>query len=531
MFSRQLLNRYITSSSRSKNALPRACAPITSTSTFGVVSTEHNNNNNKDSQIRHFHATNKQEILPLIAVTVLLVGRYSYKALKRMDEDWLEYQWQLEQYERQRVQDQAENLPTTIGVDLGTIYLKLSHAQPKAELVPTADGDRYRFNGIWMQMQNDDEETMVVGRPAMDKFFYPPDPSMSTSTPPVCPVVLPYATLQQATTSHDEAAEIVQKVFVPAVSEAMERISDKTHQEVRTVLTLPPAFYNQHHNNSTILQNNFHDDANHTICLPEPVAAIWGAQHLKLLPMKQNKDDKHPVILVVDVGGLATTMSIVQNDIVLGSSTLDKIGGETFVEQLVGRIIKEAIEVSPSLVDDAMSLTLIHQQARQSVMELVGKTSTKVHIPFLYMGRRQDDPHLNMQVSRTVMEQTCQDYWKETVVPTLMQQTGEDEVLSSAMPQPQVLSGIITSALTKLLEKSAQTPMTLDHVLLVGGGCRHKLVEQSCRDGIETLMGPSSKLVVPDASVRQELTALGAVSLLPNYTYTYEDGLKRVVQA
>ena len=482
------------------------------------------------TQIRHFHATNKQEILPLIVVgAAFLVGRYSYKALKRMDDDWHDYQWQLEQYERQRVQDQAENLPTTIGVDLGSIYLKLSHAQPKAELVPTADGDRYRFNGIWIQKDTGD---MVVGRPALDKFFYQPDnqdgdvDNSSTSHGKVtpCPVILPYATLQQA--SHDEAAKMVQKVFVPAVGEAMERISDKTDQEVRTVLTLPPAFYNQHH--STIFQN-YHDDSNHTICLPEPVAAIWGAQHLKLLPTKQNKDDKSPIVLVIDVGGLTTTMSIVQNDIVLGSSTLDKIGGETFVEQLVGRILKEAKEVSPSLAEDTMSLALIHQQARQSVMELVSKTSTKVHIPFLYMGRRQDDPHLDMLVSRTVMEQTCQDYWKETIVPKLMQQTGEDEVLSPAMPQPQFLSGIITSALTKVLEKSAQTPMTLDHVLLVGGGCRHKLVEQSCREGIEALMGPSStKLVVPNTSVRQELTALGAVSLLPNYTYSYEDGLQRV---
>lgn len=508
-----------------------ACSPTTSTA-FGVSQDDNHlqdsqPKNQSPIQRRHFHATQKQEILPLIVVgTVLLAGRYSYKALNRMDDEWHDYQWQLEQYERQRVQDQAENLPTTIGVDLGSIYLKLSHAQPQAELVPTADGDRYRFNGIWIQ---EDTGDMVVGRPAMDKFFYQPDPDASTTTSSKkvtpCPVTLPYATLQQA--SHDEGAKMMQKVFVPAVGEAMERISDKTHQEVRTVLTLPPAFYNQHH--STIFQSNYHDDANHTICLPEPVAAIWGAQHFKLLPTKQNKDDKSPVILVMDVGGLATTMSIVQNDIVLGSSTLDKIGGETFVEQLVGRILKQAKEISPSLAEDTMSLALIHQQARLSVMELVSKTSTKVHIPFLYMGRRQDDPHLNMLVSRTVMEQTCQEYWKETVVPKLMQQTGEDEVLSTAMPQPQLLSGIITSALTKLLEKSAQTPMTLDHVLLVGGGCRHKLVEQSCREGIEALMGPSStKLVVPNTSVRQELTALGAVSLLPNYTYSYENGLQRV---
>eukprot|EP00429_Kryptoperidinium_foliaceum_P011060 CAMPEP_0176003542 /NCGR_PEP_ID=MMETSP0120_2-20121206/1228_1 /TAXON_ID=160619 /ORGANISM="Kryptoperidinium foliaceum, Strain CCMP 1326" /LENGTH=123 /DNA_ID=CAMNT_0017336189 /DNA_START=180 /DNA_END=548 /DNA_ORIENTATION=- len=70
---------------------------------------------------RSFHATSRQDILPVIAVGALaLIGRYSWKALNRMDEEWEDYQWALQQYERQRRKDQdAVEAPLTIGVDIG----------------------------------------------------------------------------------------------------------------------------------------------------------------------------------------------------------------------------------------------------------------------------------------------------------------------------------------------------------------------------------------------------------------------------
>ena len=455
-----------------------------------------------------------------------------------MDDEWVDYQWALEQYERQRLREQADQLPTTIGVDLGTIYLKLSHTQPQQpELIPTAQGDRYRFTGIvysshqhqqqQQQQQhqhanekdNEDhhhhyqEWTIVTGRSAMDKFFYKPKDSTAYET-----VLLPYAQLQSST--HEEAGRIVQKVILPAVSEAMERISDK--REARTVLTLPPAFYNQHH---TSIFSNFQDEHNRTISLPEPVAAIWGAQSLDLLPTKQSKDDA-PLYLVLDVGGLATTASLVQHDRVLASSTIERMGGETMVQQIGHLILKEALDISPSLKDDPMSLALIQQQARASCLELVTKTSTHIHIPYLYMGRRPENPHLDMHLSRTVVEQAMQDVVRDELVPQIRSMPNED-ILSTSMAHPTHVSALMTSVITKLLEVTGHTPGTLDHVLLVGGGSKHRFFEQSCRDSLALLLGPHDKLVVPNSAIRQDLTALGAACLLPNYTYSYDRGLDR----
>ena len=47
--------------------------------------------------VRLFHATQPREILPIVGVAVLFIlGRYSYKALRRMDDEWEEYQWELQ---------------------------------------------------------------------------------------------------------------------------------------------------------------------------------------------------------------------------------------------------------------------------------------------------------------------------------------------------------------------------------------------------------------------------------------------------
>jgi molecular chaperone DnaK (HSP70) len=295
---------------------------------------------------------------------------------------------------------------------------------------------------------------------------------------------------------------------------------NKANDGVRTVLTLPPTFYNQH--GATIFQN-YHDETHHTVTVPDPVAAIWGAQLLDLIPTPQSKEENTASTLVVDVGGLAMSVSLVQQDRVVASSTLDGVGGEAFVQQLVYRILKEAGD--ETLSNDAVTLALVQTSARSSVLELVNKTQTKVHIPFLFMGRKPDDPHLDITVSRTVLEQAVQEYWASTVIPKLL----EDDELSTALPPPTNASTLITSAVTKVLEEGGETPNNIQHILLVGGGSRHKLFEQACQEGISALMGPSpQKLVLPEGPLRAELTAMGAASLLPNFDYSYDNGLERV---
>ncbi|KAL3940906.1 MAG: hypothetical protein SGARI_000796 [Bacillariaceae sp.] len=472
---------------------------------------------------RRFHATQRQEILPVVAgLTVLMIGRYSWKALNRMDQEYEDYLWELQRYERQRLKHaDAAEIPLTIGVDIGTMYLKLSRLNGnQPELIETAQGDRYRFNGILVQEGGE----IVTGRTALDKFYYPLPLAASSDDNggnASGTVVLPYVELQQNT--HSDAAELVQNVFLPAIAEAVERVSsdagstskdskeEKAKSSLRTVLTLPPVFYNSF---GQSFFRNFHDGSHHTITVPEPVAAIWGSQELGILPTPQSKDENASSTLVIDVGGLSSTISLIRDDKLIYYTTLYKIGGESFVQQLVDRVLTETGD--ETMTNDPMSLSLIQSSVRSSVLELVNKTQSNVHIPYLFMGRNSNDPHLDMSISRTVLEQSVQDFWNTEVVPELLDGGA---------------SALFTSALTKVLEESNEVPSNIERILLVGGGSRHKLFEDAVKESIFALMGPSAsseKLVLPEASLRSELTALGAASLLPNFDYDYDKGLESI---
>jgi molecular chaperone DnaK (HSP70) len=157
----------------------------------------------------------------------------------------------------------------------------------------------------------------------------------------------------------------------------------------------------------------------------------------------------------------------------------------------------------------------------------VNKTQSKVHIPFLFMGRKPDNPHLETTISRTVLEQAVQDGWNAEAIPKLM----EDDALSSSLPTPKDVTSLFTSGVTKVLEESDEIPTNIEQILLVGGGSRHPMFEEAFKEAITALMGPAnfqSKAVIPESSLRPELTALGASSLLPNFDYDYDHGLERL---
>jgi molecular chaperone DnaK (HSP70) len=159
-------------------------------------------------------------------------------------------------------------------------------------------------------------------------------------------------------------------------------------------------------------------------------------------------------------------------------------------------------------------------------LELVKKSQSELLIPFLYMGRKRESPHFVTTISRTVLEQAVQDTWNTETVPILL----NDGALSLSLPPPTGATALFTSAITKVLEETNVVPLQLERILLVGGGSRHKLFQEACKDSVYALIGStnSDKLVLPESSLRSELTALGAALLLPNYDYDYEKGLESI---
>mmetsp|Transcript_5437 Transcript_5437/g.8922 ORF Transcript_5437/g.8922 Transcript_5437/m.8922 type:complete len:467 (+) Transcript_5437:83-1483(+) len=432
------------------------------------------------SGLRYYHATQKKEILPLIAgLGILFIGRYSWKASQRMNDEWSDYQWMLQQYERRHgvVSDKNSSNNNkypdgTLAIDIGTFYLKL--AKDKSVLV-NREGARVTFGGTVV----DGEETLI-GQRAFEKFY-----EMQQSNPDNVSLGDPKS---------------IPTVVQTAVTDALER-ANADLSKIRPIITVPPLKWDGY---EAAFQSIFPG----ATLVPEPVAAIWGAQAEKDLP-----DHVDTPILVIDIGGLETTLSVVQKNVIVSTTTIETIGGDLYVQAVVDHVgsMREAVR------QDGMALQRVYQAAHTAVAELNSQTHAQLHIPYIGMNLETKEPeHLDERVARTVVEQKV----LETILSTI-----DPSKLSTHMPPPTSLSFLWMSILTQLLEVTDMTPMQLSHVLVVGGGAKHAMMEASVKECFVTLQGNSDNVVCPDA--RLEAIALGAASMLPNYQYDTESGLVR----
>jgi molecular chaperone DnaK (HSP70) len=469
---------------------------------------------------RQFHATHKQDILPLIGVgIVLFVGRYSWKALRRMDAEWDDYQWQLAQYEKQHgvvtnVTSSSKYYPGgTLAVDVGTMHMVFAYKKlqdEKAEIVVTRQGARYSFCGIstTTTTTTTTQEDVLVGQGAMEQYFELP-PLLQHESNISSGIQLPYSLYN---TNADAAKTMVSTIIQSALVHVLDQTNTQLGQ-VRPVLCTSPVL--DESTITTIFDESLGTDAISPTYIPEPVAAIWGAQQqLQLLP-----DLLETHVIVVDVGAHVTSISLVQRNVVLQSLPLPKFGGETFVHEIIQLVVDSKM---PSLAHDAYALPRVYQAAQAAAAELNTQTRTTINIPYIGMNVETKEPlHLTMEVSRSVVQQALQNHVRRVLVPNASHQ------LSPHLPPPTDLSSLWTSVLTCLLENSNVTPTQVSHLLVVGGGAKHAIVSDSLTSTWTLLTGNTDGLCIPPLGMRSELVALGAASLLPNYHYNAQHGLVR----
>eukprot|EP00977_Amphora_coffeiformis_P021384 scaffold9272_cov195-Amphora_coffeaeformis.AAC.1 len=400
--------------------------------------------------IRQYHTTERREILPILAVGGLLViARYSYRAMNRLEEEWEDYQWQLQKYERKHgAIDASVHSIQTLAIDLGTVYSKIASSHVgttagKAEVVVSREGDRYFFNGVVLE----DEEHAVLGRKALERFFFPEGEQVVSS------VKLPWAGLL---TDDPNVGDLVSKVISPVLQETLERLECK-QEATRFVVTVPCLL--AHTNGFQAAFQSLASESS-TSFVPDAVAAVWGAQTKGLIPM--DEDGKANKILVVDVGGYLTQLSIVEKDR-LQSSLVFPWGGETLVEKAVG-VLKEQ---APAPIADERALSVLQVQARTAVSELATKMQVPVHAHYIFATPGKH--HLDTTLSRSVLEQAVQSEISELAT------TDDMGSLSKHMPTPTNLEMLFLSMVTELLERNNEIPQKVDKILLVGGASRFPL--------------------------------------------------------
>ena len=463
-------------------------------------------------QRRHYHATQKKEILPVIAVgAVLLVARYSYKAMKRMDAEWEDYQWALQAYEKQHRQDfvskNTKYHDGTLAVDVGTMFVKLAHNGNG--LLATREGSRTTFAGLVRtgSSSSDDDENVLLGQPAMEKYW---------EVAPFHP-----ERVDMARKASNNSSQTLLKVITPAIHDALDR-AKLDQSKMRSVITVPASSVadvkdpRNPWNNTT--DNEIWKDAE---WIPEPVASVWGAQVQGDLPLH---DLKKPV-LVVDMGANATSLSVVEKDVVQSSVTLD-FGAQAYVDAICNYVI-ETQEALQTVKNDGMAWQRLVQAAQDAVQELNTKPDAQLNVPYIGMNLETREPiHLEMRIPRQIIEQKVTDHIVTDIILKYEDGSSTNSLLSPHVPVvPHSLSSLWMSIMTQLLTENNQQPQDLGHVLVVGGGAKHAMIEASLKECFGFFQ---TEVVMPPLSTRSELVVLGASSILPQYEYNLDEGLIRL---
>ncbi|KAL7485250.1 hypothetical protein ACHAW6_010850 [Cyclotella cf. meneghiniana] len=519
---------------------------------------------------RSYHATPNPQILPLLAAGIVgITAVYGYRALRQMDADWDDYYERLEEYEAERTGSNASDVVSslfaggTLAVDSGSSFLKVAHRNARGgtrpEVVVDGEGQRSIPAFFWMSSRDGEVAELLVGRMAAGRR-YDSRGGMVSSTRDALQHLqdkdLERGVLRSIRTAASDALERVlggdtnrsldsasAPLFVLDPSVAVHGAYN-----VRPVFTYPPGFSNNQNDNHFSIQTymnvvqQFVSPKEMALFVPEPVAALIGAEYYNLLP-PANDDNNNKPVLVVDVGGTTTYVSIVSSEQrrhpnVLYSSSMPW-GGDTFVDLLTRHLIHSfygpdhdsthrvhddddddnnnstsAPSSRPTLNDPA-ALQRLHDASAAALQELTRKTRCRINIPYLSIDMQTKRPkHLELDVARTVLDAHVESFLRNELVSHLLQTSKQSAhtVLSQHLPPPADLSSLFASAMASAMERSSLAPPSLRAVLLVGGGSRIPLVRRAVRRAAENLGGDAflGRMVVPEGEMGTELTVLGA---------------------
>ena len=547
--------------------------------TSSTITTNYPSHNHKlqlqlqnKTQYNLYHTSTKKEILPLIAVgTLAFVGTYSYKALKRMDQEWEEYEEALKEYKLEHgLTDDDDNNNVVdhsnstkggsskgnssnvnanfrlgkMAIDLGSVNIRIAQYQHqninnknnKPNIIINREGRRSTPNSIII----DTDESILSGTMASAKIY---ERSKSNN-----PVINPYELLWFDNNNNNSSSSQGEKIAVNSAianlaKDALERTHGSHHPpmqflfsvdsnygyNVQPIFTYPPPSMTNGVSNNDNDEDYLHHYKEYTSNLvsstsiasfvPEPISALRGARYYDILPTAIGSSSS--MHMVIDIGGKTTSITLVDetntnnndNDYKIKYHTcLHGFGGESIVEALMNRLSKSFYGTEVDKVADTMGIQRLYDSSKSAVMEMGGAKHGRVqiNIPYLSVDEKMQPKHLDVGLSTKVLEAEFDDLIKRSIVPNLAK---DQNVLSDTMTQPVDLQSLLGNMVMKVFEKSGQNPFALSSVLIVGGGVRNLYIQRAMKAALGQLAGEQfvqEKVVIPKDSLAEELVVLGA---------------------
>jgi len=483
-----------------------------------------------------FHQTAKREILPLVGVASLIfIGRYSYKALVRMDEEWEEYQLALEEGGYSSSSQGTSSTSSSnnhfyrgsIGIDLGSYNLRLSHLaksnsdslQKNPAIIENREGSRTTPALIVFDGESNGDESFLFGSMAKSKLY---ERTMYSNLPPIQFIH------EQLSSSNDEAVNKNVNFFLSSViSNALERVPGVNGQSnipkdsifsldantgggIQPVFTYNPSMSNQAKQAYQSAIHSITSPPSIATFVPEPIAAVVGSKHFGIFSSSQNGP-----VAVVDVGGHVISLTIIEpnpnekfKNKILHHTAISNTAGNALQTALVNLMKKDFFDAEESTAPpDGMAMQRLYDASEMAVMELSKNSRTNINIPYITVDTKTMEPkHLEMGISRNVLKKEMDDL--------VSNELEDKDALNSSLTGPaKNLSALITQMFLNAMEQANMNPFLLEGVLLVGGGARSPIFQLAMKKGLAGLGGEAyadEKLVIPKGELVEDLVALGA---------------------
>ena len=233
--------------------------------------------------------------------------------------------------------------------------------------------------------------------------------------------------------------------------------------------------------------------------------------------MDKKRNEK---IAVYDLGGGTFDVSILaigdDSFEVLSTNGDTHLGGDDFDEKIINWLAEEFLkEQGVDLRKDPMALQRLKEAAEKAKCELSSSVSTEINLPFI-TADASGPKHLNYTLSRSKLEQLCDDLLQRTKNPC--RQALDDAGLQPSDIDEVILVGGMTrmpsvGAIVKnIFEKEPHRGVNPDEVVALGAAIQGGVLAGDVKDvllldvtplslGIETLGGICTKLIERNTTI------------------------------